>query len=71
MAMIAVVEIPNGYSNGYYCKDIYQNNVIVNVVAGGGGTKSLTVSGDVVNVAFTNTEGQSRTFRITIAGQIT
>lgn len=70
LAMIAVVEVPNGYSNGYYCKDIYQNKVIVNVAAGGGGTKNLTVSGDNVNVAFTNTEGQSRTFNITMAGQI-
>ena len=65
--LIAVREIPSGYSEGYYCKNMKADSVLYNVVAGGGGSKSITVSGDTVTVAFTNTVGQSRTFNIAIA----
>lgn len=68
LKLIYINEQPQGYSEGTYVKNIETDTVIKSVDAGGSGTKTLTINGDVVNVDFENNVGQTRTFVIAIAG---
>ena len=68
LLLIGVKENPNGYSTGYYCKDVQHDVELFNVAAGGGYNKRVIVSGDVVTLDFPNNVGQSRTFNVAIAG---